>query len=298
VVDKPEGITSHDVVAFARRTLGQDRIGHTGTLDPFATGVLPLACGRATRLVRFMSARDKSYEATIRFGLVTDTYDVTGTEVWRTDQRPVPDRVTEEIEALRRERLQHPPPFSAKKIAGTRAYDLARQQRPVDLPAVPVQLRHVEIVSLTPDRAEVRLTCSAGFYVRSLAHDLGARLGVGACLEALRRTRSGDFTLAQAVTIGEMTAGAGPGRLIGLRDLLTDFEGVTVGQSGRERVRHGLPLRDLDIVGPVHAGLGHPPVDETTASPWVRILDETGMLVGLGQRHGPSHALRASIVLI
>src|SRR5215510_4923064 len=125
VVDKPQGLTSHDVVAVARRCLNESRIGHTGTLDPLATGVLPLACGRATRLVRFLSASDKDYEARIRFGLSTDTYDITGTTIRTSEVRPGRDAIEQALTSLRGDYLQMPPAFSAKKIGGTPAYELA-----------------------------------------------------------------------------------------------------------------------------------------------------------------------------
>src|SRR5512132_3241617 len=131
VIDKPEGLTSHDVVVAARRLLGEKRIGHTGTLDPLATGVLPLACGRATRLVRFLTASDKDYDALIHFGLSTDTYDITGAEVQRCARRPTREAIEQAVASLRGEYLQMPPPFSAKKVGGTRAYTLARRDAPV-----------------------------------------------------------------------------------------------------------------------------------------------------------------------
>ena len=131
VIDKPSGVTSHDVVAVARRAIGERRIGHTGTLDPLATGVLPLACGRATRLVRFLTASDKEYLATVRFGMTTDSYDVTGTETSRSALRPDRDAVTRALASLTGSYLQTPPAFSAKKVAGRRAYDMARREEAV-----------------------------------------------------------------------------------------------------------------------------------------------------------------------
>ncbi|MEQ1731898.1 MAG: tRNA pseudouridine(55) synthase TruB, partial [Vicinamibacterales bacterium] len=299
MVDKPEGMTSHDVVSIARRTLKQTRIGHTGTLDPFATGVLPLACGRATRLVRFMASASKTYEATIRFGLVTDTYDITGTAVMQTDTRPSAEAVRAEIESLSRERMQEPPPYSAKKVAGKRAYELARKNLPVTLEPVPVHVSQVDVLDLTPDRAVVRLTCSAGFFVRSFAHDLGSRLGAGACLETLRRTRSGHFDLDQAVTLAGLQAGEGPDAMLGLDRLLPDFAEVVVNVTGRERLGHGQTIRPGDIsrhsaVG-VRPGPGSP---GGAADQWVRISDDAGTLVGVGTWDGPDATLRPNIVLI
>src|SRR5688572_28609279 len=163
VVDKPAGLTSHDVVAAARRAFNEQRIGHTGTLDPMATGVLPLAIGRATRLVRFLTASDKDYDATIRFGLTTDTYDITGSETSRSDRRPDRDAIERALSSLTGEYLQMPPAFSAKKVGGRRAYDLARQDEPVALTAVPVRVARADLLEFDGIDARVTLTCSAGF---------------------------------------------------------------------------------------------------------------------------------------
>src|SRR5688572_28125591 len=204
VIDKPQGLTSHDVVAAARRALGETKIGHTGTLDPLATGVLPLAIGRATRLVRFLAASDKDYEATIRFGLATDTYDVTGRELGRTNAVPSRDDLMRALDALTGEYAQTPPPYSAKKVDGRRAYQLARADQEVTLAPVPVRVTRTELLDFSGTTARVALTCSAGFYVRSFAATLGEMTGTGACLEALRRTRSGDFALESALHVEEL----------------------------------------------------------------------------------------------
>src|SRR5215471_11788790 len=204
VIDKPEGLTSHDVVVAARRLLGEKRIGHTGTLDPLATGVLPLACGRATRLVRFLSAAAKDYDATILFGVTTDTLDVTGEEISRSRRMPSRDALVAALEFFAGEQLQVPPAYSAKKIAGRRAYEFARRDEAVALDPVPVCASRLELVEYGEDRCRISLTCSAGYYVRALARDLGERCGTGACLEALRRTRSGDFTLDEAIDLDSL----------------------------------------------------------------------------------------------
>src|SRR5688572_29978346 len=207
VVDKPEGLTSHDVVSAARRLLGEKRIGHTGTLDPLATGVLALVCGRATRLVRFLSACDKEYEATIRFGLTTDTFDITGEETSRTGEAPRREALLQALGELTGEYLQMPPAYSAKKVGGRRAYDFARKAEAVELTAVPVRVSRAELTDFSGIRATVSLTCSAGFYVRSFAHELGIRVNTGACLEALRRTRSGEFHVAEALSLESLQDG-------------------------------------------------------------------------------------------
>jgi tRNA pseudouridine55 synthase len=289
VVDKPAGITSHDVVAAARRALGEPRIGHTGTLDPLATGVLPLACGRATRLVRFLSAAGKEYEARIRLGLATDTYDVTGREVSRSAERPARGAVEAALGAFRGEILQSPPPYSAKKVGGRRAYDLARGDRPVQPPAVPVALRSIELRSYEDGVADVRLACSAGFYVRSLAHDLGAALGVGGCLEALRRTRSGDFDLSQAVPVETLarTPAEAAGRVVPMERLLPAFPAVALTPEGRTWVAHGRELGPRQAVGPLPEAAG-----------WVRLFGPDGTLLALGKPGAAPGSLHPSVVLI
>src|SRR5512138_289372 len=271
VIDKPEGLTSHDVVAAARRLLGEKRIGHTGTLDPLATGVLPLACGRATRLVRFLSATEKEYDATVLFGVTTDTLDVTGEVISRTGRVPSRDGLVAALRSFEGEQLQVPPAYSAKKIAGRRAYELARRDEPVALDPVRVRASRIELVeydherpsTLLGARCRISLTCSAGFYVRALVRDLGERLGTGATLEALRRTRSGDFTLDEAVDLDDVGRKrldpSDPGSriqdpaleslLIPMERLLPGFPAVTVTTEGLTRVSHGQHVRPADVGG-------------------------------------------------
>jgi tRNA pseudouridine55 synthase len=298
VVDKPPGLTSHDLVAVTRRCLNEPRIGHTGTLDPIATGVLPLACGRATRLVRFLSASDKHYDATIRFGLTTDSYDVTGTEVSRSETVPTREAVEDVLRSLVGDHLQMPPAFSAKKVGGQRAYAMARRAEPVALQPAPVRLMNVDLLEFTGASARIGLACSAGFYVRSFAHALGERVGTGACLEALRRTRSGPFGLSDAVTLEDLQhdpAGAG-GRAVPLDRLLLDLPGARLTDDGRTRVSHGQDV-DRAHVWPEDAACL-----ETRAAQWVRLLDGGGRLLALAtvtdRTPGRSpHALHPAVVL-
>jgi tRNA pseudouridine55 synthase len=289
VVDKPEGLTSHDVVAVARRALGEKRIGHTGTLDPLATGVLPLACGRATRLVRFLSASDKEYEAVIRFGLTTDSYDITGEETSRIDAAPDRAALVAAVDSLRGEYLQMPPAYSAKKVAGRRAYELARSARPAELTAVPVRVSHAAVTAFSGDRATVSLTCSAGFYVRSFAHELGIRVNTGACLEALRRTRSGEFRLAEALPFEALTEDVAEVDLIAMERLLPAFPAVTVTDEGLARVSVGRVLE------PGHFTFRLKP--EATAA-WIRVFDAAGRLTALAEPAARSGSLHPTIVLI
>ena len=206
VIDKPAGLTSHDVVARVRRLLGERSVGHLGTLDPMATGVLPLLTGRFTRLAQFYTAADKTYEGVIRFGFATDTWDAEGEplgppqlgKVSLEELRNAAQTLTGEIE-------QQPPKFSAKKIAGVPAYKLARKDRDVKLKKVKVFVHRFEIQNLEGDHARFTAEVSAGTYVRGLADELGQKLGVGAHLADLRRTCSGEFTLDQAVTLERLS---------------------------------------------------------------------------------------------
>jgi tRNA pseudouridine55 synthase len=293
VVDKPPQLTSHDVVAVARRCLNESRIGHTGTLDPLATGVLPLACGRATRLVRFLSASEKHYEATIRFGVTTDSYDVTGTEVSRSDEVPSCDAVERVLDSFRGEHLQMPPAFSAKKVSGQRAYAMARRAEPVALQPVPVRLMTVDLLEFSGQSARVALSCSAGFYVRSFAHAVGEQVGTGACLAALRRTRSGPFDLSNAVTLEELQRDpvGTTGRAVPLDRLLPDMPGARLTDEGRSRVSHGQDV-DRAHVWPEDSACLEPRPAE-----WVRLLDAGGRLLALGTPGRNPHALHPAVVL-
>ena len=295
VIDKPRDLTSHDVVAVARRALGERRIGHTGTLDPLATGVLPLACGRATRLVRFLTASDKEYEATIRFGLTTDSYDVTGVETSRSSLSPDRDAVARALVQLSGSYLQTPPAFSAKKIAGRRAYEIARADEVVALTPAPVTVTQAELESLDGTVGRVHITCSAGFYVRTFAHSLGELVGTGACLEALRRTRSGEFTLEQSIGLDKLLEQGGQPpvtALIPLARLLPGFPAVTVTSEGRDRVSHGqeveggTPFRRSGRQGGV------------TAGDWVRLLDNPGHLIAIARPGSRPGFLHPAVVLI
>jgi tRNA pseudouridine55 synthase len=292
VVDKPTGLTSHDVVAIARRVLHERRIGHTGTLDPLATGVLPLACGRATRLVRFFVSSDKDYVATVRFGVSTDSYDITGVETARSQRVPTRDAVEAALTSLRGEYLQVPPAFSAKKVGGERAYARARRDERVALSPVPVRVTRAELVELAGASARITITCSAGFYVRSFAHGLGELVGTGGCLESLRRTRSGEFTLDQATTLDELRQSSImlTQRWVPLDRLLPRLPSVRLGPEGRRRVAHGQRL------GSPHVLVGK----EVRPGPdtWFRLIDEEGQLVALGTPDQTGEFLHPAVVLI
>ena len=209
IIDKPAGLTSHDVVNRARRILRERSIGHLGTLDPMATGVLPLVTGNLTRLAQFYTSSEKTYEGTVRFGFATDTYDADG------DPTTAPQDVTlrsEEIESLatrfRGVIEQTPPPFSAKKIKGVPAYKLARQQKEVVLKPVQVEIKEFEILEVTADRVRFRARVASGTYMRSVAHEMGRELACGAHLESLRRTAVAEFSLEDAHTLEELAEAA------------------------------------------------------------------------------------------
>ena len=267
VVDKPAGPTSHDVVDRVREALGERRVGHTGTLDPFATGVLPVCVGKATRLVRFLAGGDKVYRATVRLGFATSTDDLLGEPLGPPRPAHV-DRAAVE-EACRRltgDLMQVPPVYSAKRVQGQRLYDLARQGVAVARAASPVTVRSMDVVELRDGEVDLEVRCSPGTYVRALARDLGEALGTGGHLTALRRTESGPFDLAATVALDELRE-HGRERLLPLSELLQELPEARVGDRGAHALRHGRDL-GLDLV--VSGFPASPP------PPRVRILDEPG----------------------
>ena len=249
IVDKPSGWTSHDVVGKMRGIMGTKRVGHLGTLDPIATGVLPLMIGQATRLARFWDGSTKCYEAVIRFGFATSTYDRAGEPV---GADTAPALIAEHIEAclvpMRGGIMQTPPPVSAKKINGVPAYKLVRQKVDVILAPVKVTIHEMTLIAVEGSCARLRVLCSAGTYIRSIAHELGIALGCGAHVEALVRTQSGPFHLEQAYTLEKLQALKDQGRLesalLPMSDLLPDFPGVFVDDTTALRIRQG---RDFNV---------------------------------------------------
>jgi tRNA pseudouridine55 synthase len=280
LIDKPAGCTSHDVVNRWRRLAKTKRVGHLGTLDPMATGLLVLVTGTATRLAQFFGREDKTYIAQIKLGLVSDTYDAEG----RIEQtgRPLPadpDMISSALSHFQGHFLQTPPPISAKKVKGVRAYKLARDRQPVELKAVPVEVKRLEIRSITGDTVDVLVTCSAGTYVRSLAHDLGQRLGCGALLSKLQRTRAGDFALEQARTLDELSALAAADRLaeavIPSGKLLPHIPAEYFDVLAEAQIRQGRDFRTSPFV--VRPG-----------APLVKALSHDGELIAIGQLRIPN----------
>jgi tRNA pseudouridine55 synthase len=244
VIDKPGGMTSHDVVNRARRILHEKSIGHLGTLDPMATGVLPLVVGKMTRLAQFYTTSTKSYQGEIRFGISTDAYDADGDPT--RESQPVDltlEGIREAAQAFTGNFQQMPPPFSAKKIAGVPAYKLARKNKEVELKPAEVQVRSFEISGLTYDRAHFRCEVSAGTYVRSIAHELGEKLGCGAHLSSLRRTVSGEFRIEDAVTLDQLQAAianeTAQQMFVHPRRLLPEFPCVTADEENVAKIRNG-----------------------------------------------------------
>jgi tRNA pseudouridine55 synthase len=249
VIDKPQGLTSHDVVARARRLLKEKRIGHLGTLDPLATGVLPLAVGTATRLVEFLSGDDKAYVATLKLGEETDTQDAEGKVV---ATAPVPALSRTEIERVFSSSVgrirQRPPMFSAVKIDGTPLYRLARKGLEVDRAEREVEIFRLEIISLELPHITFAVECSKGTYVRTLSRDLGEALGSRAHLTYLRRTRSGIFFLDDALTMEALGRGD-PLKLLPLEAGLRNFRCLEVVAEGRIPLSHGIPPETAEVGG-------------------------------------------------
>ena len=240
IIDKPEGMTSHDVVQRIRKIFNIAKAGHLGTLDPLATGVLPVCVGKATRLAQFLPSSPKEYTGEIRFGFSTNTYDregfPAGPEVPFDGAK---DDIRRMMQSLTGVLDQVPPAFSAKKIAGVRSYKLARTNRTIEMAPVKVEIQQFELLSLDPPFAKFIVVCSAGTYVRSLVHDLGRKAGCGAHLTALRRTRSGEFRIEDAIGLDRITEA----KLISINRLLSSWPSIEVSESDESRVAHGNRIR-------------------------------------------------------
>jgi len=279
VIDKPEGMTSHDVVQVVRRRLGLRKVGHLGTLDPMATGVLPLALGKATRLVEFLKGGRKAYEGTIRLGFATNTYDREGEPASDVmEPRVTQEQLSQQAAGMLGEQLQMPPPFSAKKVQGVPAYRLARQGKPVPLIACPVHIDALSFVLSASTTAEVEFTisCSAGTYVRSVAHDLGSNLGCGAHLVRLRRTGSGEFSLQQSMPLAEFNEATIEGltrRLVSLNQALTEYPALRVDAETETAIALGKMFSCANVQGQPHFG----------GSSWYRVLSSEGVLIALAK---------------
>ena len=247
LVDKPAGVTSHDVVLQVRRKVGIRAAGHTGTLDPFATGLLVVLIGRATRLARFVEAQAKTYLATARLGVRTATDDLTGRVVGLPDSGGMPPEasVREALAGFLGAQLQQPPQYSAKRVAGERSYQKARRGETVDLADVSVTIHRIELVAYEPPALSFRATVSAGTYLRAIARDLGDRLGIGAHLTSLRREAIGSLRVDDAVSLHEVT----PSVVLPVARVLRDMPRVDLDDAARRDVIHGRAVVDSRTAG-------------------------------------------------
>ena len=300
IIDKPEGLTSHDVVARVRRAARTRRVGHAGTLDPFATGVLVVCVERATRLLQFLVGLDKEYLATVRAGFATDTQDHTGKQITPLASSELLS--LERLEAVLKEfvgpQWQTPPMFSAKRVAGERLYVAAREGREVERQPVAITIHGLELLRLDEINADgtrdflVRVRCSSGAYVRTLAHDIGARLGTGAHLSALRRTAVGHFSIADALPLDDVERRGGEGRLdeamVAPALILAHLPVWQIGDMDLQLVSHG---RELPLRGDTARG--------GAIVPWLmRICDSRGDLVAVGEADPVRRVIRPRVVLL
>ncbi len=240
-VDKPQGKTSHDIVAAVRRIIGSKKVGHTGTLDPLATGVLPILIGEATRLSEYLLESDKAYRAEIDFGYMTDTLDITGTVTARVEDFDItPAQFEECLAAFRGKIMQTPPAYSALKHQGKPLYKYAREGRPVIKEAREVTIYELKVLKLQlPQRASLYVRCSKGTYIRSLIDDIGKMLGCGAVMRALCRVQSGAFTLNSAVQLDELTAENYAACLIQMTDAVAHLPRVAIDEADVKRIQNG-----------------------------------------------------------
>jgi tRNA pseudouridine55 synthase len=280
VVDKPTGWTSHDVVNKMRRIAGTRKVGHLGTLDPSATGVLPVVIGRATRLAQFYTRNSKVYEGVIHFGYSTDTYDGEGAATSPAQDITLDrDRLREVLEQFVGRFAQTPPAVSAKKIGGRPAYELARKQLVVEMKPVEIEVSSIDLLSMDGPDASIRVHCSAGTYIRSIAHDAGQTMGCGAFLKSLRRTASGDFKIEDARTLDQLAELSSTGRLgealIPASQLLPHFPAETVDPITEGQIRNGRDFR----VSPFRVEEG---------ARYVKAVTAAGELVAIGEARMPN----------
>lgn len=288
VLDKPSGWTSHDAVNKVRRLVGTKKVGHLGTLDPMATGVLPMVVGRATRLAQFYGQSEKSYEGVIRFGWATDSYDADGERVGDKSQPSLSQEEVEEwFSRFRGTFDQVPPPVSAKKIGGTPAYKLARKNLPVELAPVSVTISRLDLLWLEGPEATISMDCSAGTYVRAIAHDVGKLAGCGAHLARLVRTRAGDFTLDRAISLDRLAAMSEEGSvapaLIPAAELLPEFPCEHVDALTASQIRDGRSFRTS-------------PFRATAGARHVKAIAPDGSLLAIGELTLP-HVYHPMVVL-
>jgi tRNA pseudouridine55 synthase len=293
VLDKPCGKTSHDAVDAVRRLLGFHQVGHLGTLDPLATGVLVLLLGRATRFAQFYAGRRKRYDSTFRFGFATDTYDADGTAVGP-DTAPQLDRAELERLAigLTGRFAQMPPAFSAKKIHGRPAHELARKNQPVELKAVEIEVFEFRLLETNGSLARFTVECGSGTYIRSLAHEMGAQLGTGAHLAAIVRTAVGEFAIDQAISLEDLEQQVRAGRaaecIVPLGRLLPELPRASVLPAIERRVRNGSRFQvPLAQIQPGHAPMRQGATTELDSGEWkparLRVFNQQEQLIAIAE---------------
>lgn len=294
IIDKPAGITSHDVVDRVRRALATRRVGHTGTLDPFATGVMAILIGQATRLAQFLDKDEKEYEAVVQFGSETDTGDRTGAptaecalRIQELEERVSAIDWTDVLSSFRGGLLQVPPMYSAKKVEGKKLYELARRGEQVERKAVPVMIHELELMDRDEVRTPysaigIRIVCSAGTYIRTLAEDIGRAVGLGAHLTDLRRTRAGRFDLTRAITLEQLGSVSEPSTfLLSMNEAVVHLPGFVIDSDRVAKTRSGLSTRSDTIFGDGQA---------------VRMIGPTSDLIAIGEYRPDEKIVQPKVV--
>lgn len=291
IVRKEKGYTSNDVVQILRGILKQKKIGHTGTLDPDAEGVLPVCLGHATKLVEMLTAQEKEYEAGLRLGLTTDTQDISG-KVTGTDSSVVTEQeLRDAAAAFTGEYMQIPPMYSAIKIGGQKLYEIARKGKEVDRPARQVSIHSLELTGFSYPDASIRVGCSKGTYIRTLCHDVGQKLGCGACMTTLVRTRSGRFTLDGALTLDEIKALVSDGtimtHILSLEELLSEYPSVRVqSETAHRMLRNGNTLPAAELIPDRQ-------VEGLSDSQLVRVYDRDGIMTAVYRYRNSDRSFKA-----
>ena len=275
VIRKEKGFTSHDVVAKLRGILHMKKIGHTGTLDPDAEGVLPVALGKATRLVDMITDKEKTYEAVMRLGVVTDTQDMSGTVLSQTTELSVTEEeLCTVVSSFVGDYMQVPPMYSALKVNGKKLYELAREGKTVERKPRPVHFYEIEILDISFPLVRFRVTCSKGTYIRTLCHDIGEKLGCGAAMESLLRTKVGRFTLDDAITLAQTEEAVQEGtiesKILGIEEILAEYPRVCCTKEGDRLLANGNPLVQALV-------------DALEKNGWIRMCSSEGSFAGVYQ---------------
>ncbi len=273
VICKEKGYTSHDVVAKLRGILHMKKIGHTGTLDPDAEGVLPVVLGKATKLADMLTEKEKTYEAVLHLGIVTDTQDMTGTVLFEVQPEEDEEKIRQAVESFLGPQMQVPPMYSALKVDGKKLYELAREGKTVERAPRQVQFYSIDILEIKQPLVSFRVTCSKGTYIRTLCHDIGQKLGCGGCMEKLVRTKTGRFSMEEALTLSQVEKMAGEGtiaeKVIGLETVLAEYPAVHSLMEADRLLENGNSVKEKDTADPL------------ITEGWVRMYTSRDRLVGI-----------------